>query len=394
LFPNDPKYGGKLTVSALRVNGSAVEPALEVDDTAMRVTLDPPLQPGDAANFEMHYTTEVPTRRGAFGFSEFGFYSNTLALPGFYPLIPAYDDEGWHIEPAPLYGDAIYSASALYQVNITAPANQVVATSGVCDAQAAGDGTTKTWRCVSGPMRDFMIAMSADYRIESATVGGIQINSYYWEKDAGGGRKLLETAVSSVESFERRIGAYPFNELDIVETPTNAGGIEYPGLVVFAALGYRGEMDAFHEVAHQWWYSLVGNDPVNEPWLDEALAGFMTILGLYDDSNPERAELFIGISQQRYSSIKGTPDDRPANLPVASYASARQHLIAVYFKGALFFNALYKEMGDEKFNAFLKTYFDAHRYGIVDAEDLLQAMETQLDRATIDELLEQWITTP
>ncbi len=23
-----------------------------------------------------------------------------------------------------------------------------------------------------------------------------------------------------------------------------------------------------HEVLHQWWYSLVGNDQVNEPWLD------------------------------------------------------------------------------------------------------------------------------
>ena len=29
-----------------------------------------------------------------------------------------------------------------------------------------------------------------------------------------------------------------------------------------------------HEVAHQWFYSVIGNDPYNEPWLDEAFAEF------------------------------------------------------------------------------------------------------------------------
>ncbi len=31
---------------------------------------------------------------------------------------------------------------------------------------------------------------------------------------------------------------------------------------------------AAHEMAHQWWYNIVHNDPVNEPWLDEALAEY------------------------------------------------------------------------------------------------------------------------
>ena len=29
-----------------------------------------------------------------------------------------------------------------------------------------------------------------------------------------------------------------------------------------------------HEVAHQWFYSVIGNDPYNEPWLDESFAEF------------------------------------------------------------------------------------------------------------------------
>ena len=33
-----------------------------------------------------------------------------------------------------------------------------------------------------------------------------------------------------------------------------------------------------HETAHQWWYGVVGNDQIDEPWLDEALTEYSTIL--------------------------------------------------------------------------------------------------------------------
>jgi aminopeptidase N len=66
----------------------------------------------------------------------------------------------------------------------------------------------------------------------------------------------------------------------------------------------------------------------------------------------------------------------------------------VYGKAPLFFDALYQAMGDAKFNAFLQVYFEAHRYGIATAQDLLDAAATQIDRKTIDQLLKTWITTP
>ncbi len=86
-----------------------------------------------------------------------------------------------------------------------------------------------------------------------------------------------------MKSYDQRIGAYPFSELDVVATPTSAGGIEYPGLVVIADSLYKEdttfrEVVVAHEVAHQWWYSLVGNDQIDEPWLDEAFAQFTTAL--------------------------------------------------------------------------------------------------------------------
>jgi uncharacterized protein (DUF2342 family) len=56
----------------------------------------------------------------------------------------------------------------------------------------------------------------------------------------------------------------------VVETPTAAGGIEYPGLVVIADRLWSQANQRFmwvviHEVAHQWWFSLVGNDQTRDP---------------------------------------------------------------------------------------------------------------------------------
>ena len=60
--------------------------------------------------------------------------------------------------------------------------------------------------------------------------------------------------------------------------------MEYPHLVQIDETFYRTwelypylEMITVHETAHQWFYGLVGNDEVDEPWLDEALTEYMTM---------------------------------------------------------------------------------------------------------------------
>lgn len=54
----------------------------------------------------------------------------------------------------------------------------------------------------------------------------------------------------------------------MADLPVIAGGLEYPTLVYQPAA----RANAAHETAHQWFYSLVGNDQARDPWLDEGLA--------------------------------------------------------------------------------------------------------------------------
>jgi aminopeptidase N len=319
-----------------------------------------------------------------------------LTLPNFYPLIPVYDDEGWNVELAPGYGDAVYSDTALYQVSISAPADQRVVASGVCEASA--DGANQIWRCVSGPMRDFMIAMSADYVAASTQIDGITINSYALTQDSKAGERGLDYVARAVQTYEKRIGQYPFTELDLIETPTTAGGIEYPGVIVVAEQVYADaqaqEFTTVHESAHQWWYSLVGNDQVEEPWIDESLTQYTSILYFRDRYGADQAQFLVAfVFAEPYDRAKKAGQDLRADLPVAGYSESQYGAI-VYGKAPLFFDALHEAIGDEKYNVFMRTYFERYRYGIATAQDLLDAAATQVDRARLDTLIQKWITTP
>jgi hypothetical protein len=377
-----------------------VEPVLEEDNAALKIALAQPLKPGQSITVAMTYTGTVPASEIKLGYDQFGLHHNVLTLPNFYPQIPAYDDHGWHITPGPGYGDTVFSDTALYQVNITAPAEEVVAASGVCSSAKDSPPAQgfQTLHCVSGPMRDFMIAMSPDFDVKSDVVDGVKINSYSQKADDKGGAQALQAAVEAVKSYDRRFGPYPFNELDVVATPTTAGGIEYPGLVTIADRLYQDggsmlDLVVAHEAAHQWWYSLVGDDQVNDPWLDEALAEFSSALFFRDRYGDFGMNALVKYWQMTYDQVKGKPDDKRADLPVSAY-SENQYGEIVYNKAPLFYYALYEALGDEKFDQFLQEYFRTYRYGVAYPQDLFTIAAKYAGQDTVDALKKEWITTP
>jgi aminopeptidase N len=397
LFAHLPSYGGELKVVSVALDGQPVAPQFEQGDVLMKIDLPKSLPPGETINLELTYSAEVPVKDVEEGYNQFGLHKNVLTLPNFYPQIPVYDDEGWNITLGPGYGDAVFSDTALYQVNITAPADQVIATSGVCEAQAAPAGR-QVQRCVSGPMRDFMIAMSSDYRVKSDRVEGATINSYFVKGHEEASARGLEVASEALKFYTRRFGSYPFTELDLIETSTTAAGIEYPGLIVvtdryFKAPGSLEGVTA-HEVAHQWWYSLVGNDQVDDPWLDEALTQFSMCLYYRDVYGPEGLSGCVEQAlQSRYERVQGTDEDRRADLPVSGY-SDREYGAIVYGKAPLFFNAIYEAIGDEKFNHLLQDYFSQYRYGVAYPQDFLKIAEEYVGQTKLAEMLQEWIETP
>ena len=389
LFPNTAGYGGQMSVSRLSVDGERVEPQRELDGSALRLPLSPPLAPHQPVELSLDFSLTLPSEdrpsvneEASDGYRQLGRYQGVVALANAYPIIPVYDDEGWNVELAPSYGDAVFSDAAFFDVSITAPQTMTLAASGTC-IQASDDVTATTWSCTAPLMRDFNALLREDYRVESQDVDGIAVNSVFYAGHEEGGAAALDYASQSVRIFDARLGRYPFTELDVVESPTLAGGIEYPGLVVINETYYatpqgvsdRMEWVVVHEVLHQWWYSLVGNDQVDEPWLDEALVQYCTLLYYEERYGRDVADRLVqSVFQEPYQELRETGRDQPVGLPVEAY-SRRNYGPVVYQKGPLYFHNLREQVGSEAFWDILATYFERNCYGIARPEDWLAAVE-------------------
>jgi len=389
LFPNTSGYGGGMSIASVDIDGEPVSPESSLEGSALRVPLQAPLQPGAQVDLSLSFELALPTRHHpassqepSDGYRQLGLYDGVAALANAYPVIPVYDDEGWNVELAPSYGDAVFSDAAFYDVQLTAPSTMTVVASGTC-RPVEEKTTTTTWSCAAALMRDFNAVASGAFRTVSEEVEGVTVNSVFYAGHEQGGRAALDFASQALELFARKIGSYPFAELDVVETPTLAGGIEYPGLVVINESYYdsgqgvsdRMEWVVVHEVLHQWWYGVVGNDQVDEPWLDEALVQYCTALYYEEVYGEEALDIVVDTSfRQAYEELKETGRDRPVGLPVAAYPR-RDYAPVVYQKGPLYFHNLRQEVGEDVFWEILRTYFQRHRYGIARPEDWLTAVE-------------------
>ncbi|MFN3492024.1 MAG: M1 family aminopeptidase, partial [Anaerolineales bacterium] len=204
--------------------------------------------------------------------------------------------------------------------------------------------------------------------------------------------EALGYAAQSIKVFNAKYGTYPYTELDFVSTPTLALGIEYPGMIAITdwimepQVGYL-ESTVVHEAAHQWFYNLVGNDQLDEPWLDESLAQFATMEYFMDRYGEEGMLAFQSELKGRWAYIGN--EEIPVGLPVRDYTGVEYSGI-VYGRGALFFVELEKVMGAEKFSAFMKRYAAKNAWGISTTEILKSEAESSCG-CDLGQLFEEWV---
>jgi aminopeptidase N len=91
--------------------------------------------------------------------------------------------------------------------------------------------------------------------------------------------------------------------------------------------------------------------------------------------------------------LRGKGQDTAVDQPVASFLNGTQYETIVYGKGALFYDLIRDEIGTRRFDRFLNSYLQAHRWGIIDTDDWLAAL-SDLPDPTLAPLFEQWIAPP
>jgi hypothetical protein len=397
LFPNTS--GGKATVSGVTVDGQDVKGEYEFERSAFRVPLPMVLEPGGEVVIEMEFELEIPREMGG-NYGLFGYFDEVLVLDEFYPVIPVYDDEGWNVEVPPPAGDLTYFDASFYLVQVTASSDLVMVASGILAGQELEEGK-QVVTFAAGPARDFYIAASNRYVVVSQHVGETTINSYAFPEYQEHAQLALQYAVEALESYNRRFGAYPYVEFDVASTPMQAIGIEYPGIVGIGLHLYDPDAEVSglpsqvllqsgvaHEVAHQWFYNVVGNDQVDEPWVDEALVQYVTGLYYLDTGGEGAMEGFSQSWTDRWQRVEMA--DVPIGLPSGDYTDSLEYGAIVYGRGPIFMETLAQEMGEETFGAFLRDYYDSHQWGIGTGEDFQQLAEEHC-QCDLTSLFDEWV---
>jgi aminopeptidase N len=141
-------------------------------------------------------------------------------------------------------------------------------------------------------------------------------------------------------------------------------GMEYPELIFSIPAA-----DVItHEVAHQWWYGLVGNNQYLEPWLDEAFASY----------SHERLHPRVNFCLPRRPYLLVAPRRRDIPLDATMELFERGSPAAlgevVYLAGSCALQRLERDIGRARMTAVLRRLQTRHRHGVMTRSDVLEAI--------------------
>jgi hypothetical protein len=396
LFPNI--LGGEMSVTNVKVDGKSVTPKYGLENSLLIVPFAKPLEPNQSIILSLDFAVTVP-QSVELNYGVLAYFDNVLALAHAYPMICVYDDEGWNAEIPPQSGDVTYTDESFYLVKVTAPKGLTLVTTGQT-INSSEAGQAQTLHVANGPARDFYLVASPDYTEVSQTFGEVTIHSYASGKVKKGAQMALDVASRAIKDYGARYAPFPYTEFDIVSTPTLALGIEYPGMIAITSRIYdvdndfRGtptrifmESTVAHETGHQWFYSLVGDDQLDDPWLDESLTQFATLQYYTDEYGESGARGFQDSLEDRWAQV--IHKKIPIGLPVAKY-TPREYGAIVYGRGPLFFVALRDEMGTEVFDAFLKDYVETLSWKISTPQSL-QSLAEKHCACDLQKIFEEWV---
>lgn len=374
----NPGYSDIISVEVYNgQNRETLEYSLQGEgETILRVKLPEPLQPKEKITLGLEYKIVIPPAGERFGYGEIN-----INMGNWYPVAAVYDDDGWNLDKYYSVGDPFYSDASNYVVNIKAPKEYIIAASGSLTVEGIED-EYKSWRFDAKNMRDFAFVASDRFKVEEDKAGNTIVKSYYYEGHENKGKEALRYGKRSIEIFNDSYGKYPYPVYSIVETEFPSG-MEYPGLVYISTKYYN---DAYssdtllyttvHETAHQWWYGVVGNDQIDEAWLDEGFATYSEGVFTEKEYGISNGNLYYEyLEESAKEDIKSRAYDGVILKPLNRFNDWSDYGPAVYTGGAMLLNEIRRQVGDQVFFEILQTYYEEFSFKNATTGDFLRVCE-------------------
>lgn len=380
-YPNGFSEGWIELVSVKRGTQKLDYKIMGKGSTNLRVTPKKPIEPGTSIELTMKFKVKLPNSIGRMGYGE-----NTVNLANWYPILSVLDEEGWNLDPYHNIGDPFYSDVSEYKVEISIPEQYKIATTGNIIKESANK-SGKTYKIKADNVRDFAIVLSKKFCINKDSIDGIEVISY----TIGESKKniALSYGMDALQIFNKLFGKYPYKQLSVVACDFFIGGMEYPNLVMIGQQFYEIDADfpleyvIAHEIAHQWWYGMVGNNEIKEPWLDEALTEFSTLMYFEEKYGGHiKEQVYERMIEEQYEDILGWKFRKEGGIlkGLDEFDDRQQYSSIVYGKGAMFMRVLRREMGDEAFIKALREYFDTYKFKNVSTKDFYNILQKNTER--------------
>ena len=279
--------------------------------TILRLPVATPIPAGGTGRIEIDWSFRVPDIAENQNSERMGRWGTRLfQLAQWYPQVAVYDDlRGWNTDPY-LGGSEFFNNFGSFDVHLDVPGGWLVGATGVLanpeevlsatvrsrlahllesdsqqvivgsaerrGANATAPGDRLIWHFTADSVADFAWASSNEYVWDAtrATIpgrGAIPVHILYLPSH----RDYLKVgpwARHALEFYSRTWMPYAFPVFTQVDGPEN--GMEYP-MLTMSGPGF-GVTD--HEIGHQWWPMMVGNNETWYGWMDEGFNQYMNIL--------------------------------------------------------------------------------------------------------------------
>lgn len=366
-------------------------------------------------------------------------HADALNLGHWFPLwVPA----GGSAEPDPGgFGDIGNFPAAVIRAELSVPEAWTVVDGGVRVREETEDGR-RTVVTEGYGMNDLAVSVVRGYTSRSLTLAGdldgVRVTAYAPRSEREVLPEVLEETRVAVETLSDAWAPYPWRELDVVSAPLGAGvgGMEWPGAIwieqdLFAgglpglgaltdSLGELGDLlggeaadlgpllgggeaglvlgtlrpwTIAHEVGHEWWHVVVGNDSLLDPVVDEPLAQHAACLVMRRSHAGDADALCAGHVDSAYEQMRLLGDaDAPAARPTDAFGTSGQYAGVVYGKAAAFYRALEDEFGREQVVDALGDVVRQHAFGMLDADGLRDSLGRSLGGGTrFERLWTRWM---
>jgi len=219
-------------------------------------------------------------------------------------------------------------------------------------------------------------------------------------------RAELEDTERMIVEAERLFGPYRWGRYDLIVLPPAFpfGGMENPRLTFATPTILAGDKSLVslvaHELAHSWSGNLVTNATWRDFWLNEGFTVYFEgrIMEVVYGTERARMERQLAIAELEKTLRELEPWQTVLHIDLEGHHPDDGFSDVPYTKGALFLTRIEQLAGRERFDGFLRRWFDEHAFRSVTTEQFLRFLDRELiaeDRARYAPLhIDEWLTQP